>query len=62
MLLCCMPVAVLLQRCVHCYDAALLPVVAVLLHQCRPFLSCCSATCKQQCYCSDASIALMLLC
>ncbi|KAE8996919.1 hypothetical protein PR003_g19764 [Phytophthora rubi] len=44
MLLCYMPVAVLLYRCVHCYHATLLPVVAVLLHRYRPFLSCCAAS------------------
>ncbi|KAE8957594.1 hypothetical protein PR003_g32802 [Phytophthora rubi] len=55
-----MPVAVLLRRCVHCYDAALLPVVAVLLHRWRTLLSCCSASSSATV--PMASIAIMLPC
>ncbi|KAE8914235.1 hypothetical protein PF005_g2028 [Phytophthora fragariae] len=53
-----MQAAVLLQRCVHCIDAALL--VAVLLHRWRTLLSCCSASSSGTV--PMASIAIMLLC
>ncbi|KAE8883749.1 hypothetical protein PF005_g32399 [Phytophthora fragariae] len=48
--------------CLHCYHTALLVVTAVLLHRCRPFVSCSSATCSSSATAPIPSISIMLLC